>query len=72
MRDTPTKPADSPEWLRPAQVPRLFPISRATLYNLISDGSLITKVLRRPGCVKGIRLINTESIRKLIDAQPSA
>jgi hypothetical protein len=54
--------ADIGEYIRPAQAPR-FGISRSSAYNLISDGVLKTRVIRRPGTKKGIRLIETASLR---------
>jgi len=62
--------ADIGEYIRPAQAPR-FGISRSSAYNLISDGVLQTRVIRRPGTKKGIRLIETASLRAYIENSPS-
>ena len=46
-------------------------ICRSTLYNLIADGVIKTKVIRRPGNARGIRLISVESLRDYIESCPS-
>ena len=62
--------AGAGEYIRPSQVSR-FGISRSSAYNLISDGVLRTRVIRRPGTKKGIRLIETASLREYIESCPS-
>jgi hypothetical protein len=58
-----------PEYIRPSQVPR-FGMCRSTAYNLMRDGCLKTKLIRRPGNVKGIRLISVKSLRAFIEGSP--
>lgn len=58
------------EYLRPAQVSTYFPLSRTLIYELIAEGKIKSKVIRRPGNIKGMRLILTESIRQFIESQP--
>jgi hypothetical protein len=62
--------SDPPAYIRPSQAPH-FGISRSTLYNLISDGVVKTKLVRRRGNTKGIRLISVESLRAYIEGCPS-
>jgi hypothetical protein len=49
-------------YLRPAQVPRRYPFSRATVYTLLGSGEIKSISLRKPGNVRGIRLIPVSSI----------
>jgi Helix-turn-helix domain len=58
-----------PEYIRPADAPR-FGISRSTAYNWIADGILKSKVVRRLGNMRGVRLISVESLRELIENGP--
>jgi hypothetical protein len=59
-----------PEYIRPSQAPR-YGISRSTAYNWVADGLVTTKLVRRPGNAKGIRLISVSSLRKFIEGCPS-
>jgi Helix-turn-helix domain len=52
-------------FIRPAQAPA-YGISRATAYNWIRDGLLKTTLVRRPGNKLGCRLIDVDSLEKLI------
>ena len=58
-----------PEYIRPADAKR-FGLSRSTIYNLAADGSIVCRMIRRPGAKKPIRLISVESIRKFIEGCP--
>ena len=60
-----------PEYLRPAQVPGRFNISRSLAYELISEGKIKSFVLRRPGNIRGARLVSVESIRAYIEGLPA-
>jgi predicted site-specific integrase-resolvase len=53
-------------FIRPAQAP-LYGISRSTAYNWIKDGALKTRLVRRPGNKSGVRLIDVDSLEKLIE-----
>jgi predicted DNA-binding transcriptional regulator AlpA len=55
------------EYIRPADA-RRFGLSRSSLYNLISDGKIQCRVIRRPGFKKPMRLINAEELRKYIES----
>jgi hypothetical protein len=49
-------------YLRPGQVPRRYPISRSLVYELLGAGQIRSISLRKPGGVRGIRLIPVDSI----------
>jgi hypothetical protein len=44
------------------QVPKVYPISRARLYQLLADGSIRSILLRQKHSIRGIRLISVASI----------
>ena len=56
-----------PEWLRVPDAVRLFGICRSSLYELISSGSVKSTALRKRGAVRGIRLINFDSLAAYIE-----
>jgi hypothetical protein len=58
------------EWMRlPSKgYDPLFGCSRSWYYNEIAAGRIRSSVLRKRGCLKGIRLIHVESVRRLIEA----
>lgn len=45
-----------PEYIRPGQVASRFNISRSYLYELIAEGKVKSRVLRRVGNMRGARL----------------
>jgi hypothetical protein len=55
------------EWLRIKDAVRTTSIGRSTLYELMKDGLIKARRVRRPGCIKGIVLISAESLRELIE-----
>src|SRR5439155_25828208 len=48
-----------------------FGIRRSTAYTLIAENAIRSVVLRRPGTIKGRRLIDVASVRKFLAKQPS-
>jgi hypothetical protein len=62
----------APEFIRPSQIQARFGISRSVAYELIGIGKIKSKVLRRPGNIRGMRLVSVESIRQFIEAQPES
>lgn len=61
------------EWARmPKAGERLEGLSRAHLYQLLTDGKLRSHVIKKKHCVKGIRLIHLPSLRALITAEVEA
>jgi hypothetical protein len=49
-------------YLRPDQVPRRFPFSKALVYHLLNSGDIKSILIHKPGSVRGIRLISVASI----------
>jgi hypothetical protein len=49
-------------YLRPDQVPRRYPFSRALVYQLLSSGDIKSILVRKRGGVRGIRLVSVASI----------
>jgi hypothetical protein len=49
-------------YLRPNQVSRKYPFSRALVYELLASGDIESFCLRKPGKVRGIRLIPVGNI----------
>lgn len=59
-----------PEWVRIPDAVRYSGVSRSLLYELIGSGQIVSKVLRKPGHIRGIRLISVRSLDAFIDALP--
>jgi hypothetical protein len=59
-------PLSELEYLRPAQVPRRYPFSRSTLYELLGAGKIKSISVRKPGSVRGIRLVSVASIEAFL------
>ena len=53
-------------YLRPVQVPRRYPFSRSLLYELLAAGKIKSISLRKPGGVRGIRLVSVASIEAFL------
>jgi hypothetical protein len=49
-------------YLRPDQVPRRFPFSKALVYHLLNSGDIKSILIHKPGSVRGIRLVSVASI----------
>jgi hypothetical protein len=60
----------NPKYLKPGQVPQYYPICRTQIYVLIKEGHVKSKVLRRPGNIRGTRLVLVESIEAYINSCP--
>ena len=56
-----------PEFVRPADAVKLFGVGKSTLADWIRQGWIKSHCLRRPGCVKGMRLVSTASLREFIE-----
>jgi hypothetical protein len=50
------------KFLKPVQVPKVYPISRARLYQVLADGSIKSILLRQKHSIRGSRLISVASI----------
>ena len=57
-----------PEFLRVKGVELMFGIKRGKLYALINEGKIKSKTLRSRGTVRGIRLIDIQSVREFINS----
>ena len=73
MQTSPSKRGEAsvatPEYLRIAEAVRLFGIGRSTLYSLISNRSVASRVIKtNRHNVSGIRLISVESLRAFIES----
>jgi hypothetical protein len=51
-----------PEWLRIPDAVRVFGISRSSLYEMITAGSIKSTVLRKRGALRGIRILSFDSL----------
>ena len=58
---------NQPEWARIPEVIRVFGIKRTRLFALIAEGRIKSVSLRRRNCVRGVRLINCDSVRDLLE-----
>ena len=56
-----------PEWLRVPEAVRLFGLSRSALYVWISEGRIRSTCLKKRGAVRGIRIINYDSLSAVVE-----
>jgi len=61
-------PRLEPEFLRVKGVELMFGIKRGKLCALINEGNIKSKTLRSRGTVRGIRLIDIQSVREFINS----
>jgi hypothetical protein len=54
------------EYIRPSDA-RRFGLSRSSLYNLIADGKIQCRLIRRPGFKRPMRLIKAQELREFIE-----
>jgi hypothetical protein len=59
-------PLSELEYLRPAQVPRRYPFSRSTLYELLGAGKIKSISIRKPSGIRGIRMVSVASIEAFL------
>lgn len=57
-----------PEWLRVPDSVKFSGLSRSLLYNNfdIAGGKIVTRCIRQRNKVRGVRLVNVDSLRKFI------
>jgi hypothetical protein len=60
-----------PEWLKVRDAARLVSLSVPTIYNLVNEGLVKSVSLRRPGMIRGARLISVDSLRGYLSSLPS-
>jgi hypothetical protein len=67
----PVEAGDGPdaEWVDLRGLDRMFSIRRSHAYLLIQEGAIRSVVLRRPGTIKGRRLVELRSVRQLLSKQ---
>jgi predicted DNA-binding transcriptional regulator AlpA len=65
-------PPMRPEWLRIDDAVRIFGISRSKLYQLINERKIRSFSLRERNKLKGIRLINYDSISEFMEGEAVA
>ena len=58
-----------PEFIRVKGVEKMFGIKAGTVYQLIRNGMIDSKLLRNRGTIRGIRLISVDSVRDYINSQ---
>jgi hypothetical protein len=58
-----------PEWLRVNVVVRCFGLSRSKIYELIAMREIKSISLRKRGAIRGVRLINADSLRSLLERE---
>jgi hypothetical protein len=67
---TPTDdPPMRPEWIRVDDTIRIFGISRSKIYELLRERKVKTFCLRQRNKLKGIRLINYDSINQFMEGE---
>lgn len=57
-----------PRWGKKTQAARYSGLSTRTLDNLISRGLIRSSLVRQPGCERGARLIDLDSLDAFIEA----
>ena len=59
------------EWIRPNEVKRFYPTSRSYLYELIKQGKVRSKSIRKRGNTRGMRWVSLDSLREYFDGIPT-
>ena len=67
MSQTYSDNTPSPAWFPIAAAAHYSGLSRALLYEHIADGSLVSSTVKRPGRLRGRRLIQRSSLDRLIE-----
>jgi hypothetical protein len=57
-----------PPWLRVTAASHLFGLSRTYLFALIAEGKIKSRHVKRPEAKRGIRLIETESLKAFVES----
>ena len=60
--------AVKPEWLRIPDAIRFSGLGRSSLYELMKKGKVKSVCLRKRNCIRGIRLVNAESLNAFIES----
>jgi hypothetical protein len=59
---------EKPEWVRVSDAVRMFGLSRSSLYELISTDAIKSISVHGEGAVRGVRLINFDSLAAYIES----
>lgn len=68
--DTATTAVLKPQFIRVADATRYCGLSRSLLYEHLSKGDIESKLLRKPGHKRGIRLISVLSLDQFLESLP--
>ena len=68
-RPTGITQSPKPEWLRVPAAMHLSGFCRSTLYELITQNKITSTCIRKPGAVRGIRVISYDSLTAFIERQ---
>lgn len=66
--ETTTSPDVKPEWYRIPDATRVSGIGRSLLYQYIKEGKIKSACLRKRNSIRGIRLINADSLSELVES----
>ncbi len=64
----PTPAGITPEYLRVKEAVRFSGLSRAKLYEALTDGRIKSYSVRDPGKTRGTRLISVASLREFVES----
>lgn len=64
----PTSDTLKPEWLRIPESVKVSGIGRSLLYERLATGEIKSAVVKKRGAVRGIRLVNYDSLMAFIEA----
>jgi hypothetical protein len=56
------------EWVSMVEAQKIARISRSTMYNLLNTGAIKNCSLRRPGTVRGRRLVSAPSLYSYLES----
>ncbi len=60
----------NPRWIRPADCRPITGLTRSHIYQLIGEGRIKSRVLKRAGTARGVRLIDVRSLLDFIESLP--
>jgi excisionase family DNA binding protein len=66
--NSPSVPQPPPEWIRVSEACQYSRLSKATLYSLLNQGLIRSYTTRKPGQIKGTRLISFASLREHLES----
>ena len=60
-----------PEWLRIPAACKGFSVGRSWLYERLASGEVLSRCIRKPGAIRGLRLVNRASLAAFIESAGS-